>query len=517
MGGKKTVIKDNIKLFGFLLIIVSSIVLNACGGGEGSLLPKQKLEIEIGKSELPVGEKTTYQAKLVKGDQEEEPVIVICTSSDETVAKVDADGITGLGAGTVIITCEFGTLSVSIKLNILPQSYPIQVTVSGLVFAATSLVLQNNEQDDLTIDKNGVFKFGAQIVNGDAYHVSVLQQPVDPDQLCTVENASGNVSNAAVTNIKVACTGVVDPRLPEAPKNLRITAATDKFTLHWDAVANAEQYLVYWAENITPDLTTVTPATVPDTPFILAGDLSESSTYHFIVVAQNLLGSGPMSAEISDKLIPISLAPLPPAPPSGLTVSSTEDAMTLEWEAVTNAEVYHIYRREDENTPVDSDRVTEANGVSGISYTDTNALQAGKVYQYWISAGNNAGFSTIARFPTTVQLKPVAPRWARVDSCDNTVYLSWQNIAGYHYVVKEGSEALSESGINEYTSGELTVGSTHTYHLEVTYLSGIDGGQVVAGAEEKTLIVSDALCTPLMITVPITKDSVKKNILIPMF
>ncbi len=697
MHRKKTVIKDNIKLIGSLLIIVFSLVLNACGGGgEGSVLPKKILEIDLGSNDVAVGGQTTYRGKLIIGDKEE-PVQVVCTSSDETVAKVDSDGIIGLGAGEVTITCTFDVLSVSINLKILS---PIRVTVSGLVSAAKNLVLQNNANDDLSIDKNGVSEFAEKMLKGDAYHVTVFEQPADPDQVCTVENASGKVDSAAVTNIIVTCAVATE----ETSMNLSVAVATDKLTLHWEAVINAEQYLVYWADNITPDVIVVTPATVTDTQFILEGDLSESSIYYFLVVAKNSIGSGPVSAEISAKLLPIpptvlthtpsanatgisidlstvtasfseALAPtsvndtsfvvriqggdaitgrlsyapmntsfalseplmyattyevalltditdvagnaltenfswsfttepkpdipmfsmggsveglvadnlvlqlngahdlsidksansfefnqqlddgsdylvtiktqpndqlcdlinyigvltgspitnisirciVKPNPPSGLTVSSAEDSVTLKWETVANADIYHIYRREDANTPVDSDRLTDANGVTDLLFPDTNALQAGKTYQYWISAGNKAGFSAMTKFPSTVQLKPAAPRWARVDSCDNTVYLSWQKISGYHYVIKEGSEVLTEGDINEYTTGELTVGSAHTYRLEVTYLSGIDGGKVVAGAEPATLIVSDALCIPLMITVPVIKDGIKTNVLIPIF
>jgi len=1239
----KLVVKNNAQFIRFLLIIVFSIFLHACGGGSGggggSVLPKQTLIIDIDNSEFPVGEKTTYQAILVNENQEEQPVVVECTSSDEAIAKIDANGITGLGAGEVTITCGFGTLSVEITLTILSRPYPIQVAVSGLVSAATTLILQNNGQDNLIVSQNGVNNFDTSIANGEAYHVSVLQQPADPDQVCTVENASGNVGDAVVTNIVVTCAGVsgysiggsvsglkgkglilalaneikvinadgnftfntlltdgndysvsisqqpsqptqlcdisqaegtvasanvtditiscelpppiltsigfdslqselrindvlqltvtghysdasetelienltwssdlativevnsqgqikgialgeatvtasynefntsktftvvsdavnlaptvtsdnninvaensegafltitatdpesdtlvftikggddaeqfsldqtsglltwqktadfeqpndadadniykleievsdtdkqdqqiltihvtdvIDTSPTDAPTNLSVIATTDTLTLHWDTVANTEQYLVYWADNTTPDLTTITPETITDTQFTLEGDLSEASAYHFIVVAQNSVGLGPISIDISGKLIAIpptvvahvpsanatdisinfaaitasfseALTPISvndtsfmvriqggdaitgtlsytgtrasftpseplsyatiyevalltsltdvagnalpenvswsfttgaepaipmfsiggsanklagtglvlllngehelsidengefnfpvkikgndlysvsvkqqpnkpsqnctverangtvtaditdilvvcttiefsiggtvidltgtglelqlngeaiiglakedstfkfpgslpdgsaftiniitqpteltqvcqfsnnateikskvagedvnlsmscvtnkyavsgmisglagtgltlqlnegesidvpkgiasfafstalvdgsdyavtitnqpkklsqtcgvkqssqtisggaiadvsvtcqtnqysiggaveglvadnlvlqlngahnllidkaaksfefsqklddqsgylvtiktqpndqlcdlsnpigiltgspitniivscivqPDPPSGLTVSSVEDAMTLGWEAVANAEIYHIYRREDANTPVDSDRVTEANGVTDLLFTDANALQAGKTYQYWVSAGNKAGFSTITKFPNTVQLKPAAPLWTSVDSCDNKVYLRWQKIAGYHYVIKEGSDVLTEGDINEYTTGELTVGSAHTYHLEVTYLSGIDGVKVITATEEKTLTVSDALCTPIMITVPIMKDGVKKNILIPMF
>lgn len=83
------------------------------------------------------------------------------------------------------------------------SSYTISVTVSGL--AGTGLVLQNNGANDIPVAANGKLTFGEPIASGGAYNVTVLSQPTNPTQTCTVVGGSGTVANADVTNISVNC------------------------------------------------------------------------------------------------------------------------------------------------------------------------------------------------------------------------------------------------------------------------------------------------------------------------
>ena len=82
--------------------------------------------------------------------------------------------------------------------------YSVGGTVTGLT--GTGLVLANNGGDNLTVTANGSFSFGSGIGNGDVYAVSIVTQPSDPAQTCTVRNGSGTIAKAAITNIIVTCT-----------------------------------------------------------------------------------------------------------------------------------------------------------------------------------------------------------------------------------------------------------------------------------------------------------------------
>ena len=83
-------------------------------------------------------------------------------------------------------------------------SYGVGGNVSGL--AGSGLILQLNGGNDLTIASNGAFVFPTALPGGSAYTVTVSAHPSDPAQTCSVDNASGTVGAANVTNIAVTCT-----------------------------------------------------------------------------------------------------------------------------------------------------------------------------------------------------------------------------------------------------------------------------------------------------------------------
>lgn len=87
-----------------------------------------------------------------------------------------------------------------------PVQYSIGGSVTGL--SGTGLVLQDNGGDNLAISGNGPFTFATKINSGSAYSVTVMTQPSNPAQTCTVANGSSTAS-ANVTNVAVSCTNSV--------------------------------------------------------------------------------------------------------------------------------------------------------------------------------------------------------------------------------------------------------------------------------------------------------------------
>ncbi|MEN7529141.1 NHL repeat-containing protein [Cupriavidus sp. DL-D2] len=80
-----------------------------------------------------------------------------------------------------------------------PATYTVGGTLSGLA-AATSVVLQNNGVDALTLSANGAFKFSTAVTS--VYAVTIGTQPVG--QTCTVTHGSGTTA-ANVTDVSVDC------------------------------------------------------------------------------------------------------------------------------------------------------------------------------------------------------------------------------------------------------------------------------------------------------------------------
>ena len=84
-------------------------------------------------------------------------------------------------------------------------TYTIGGTITGLT--GSGLVLQLNGGGNLPVSANATaFTFATQLASGAAYTVSVLTQPINPSQTCTVTSGSGNVGSASVASISVSCT-----------------------------------------------------------------------------------------------------------------------------------------------------------------------------------------------------------------------------------------------------------------------------------------------------------------------
>jgi hypothetical protein len=83
-----------------------------------------------------------------------------------------------------------------------PSGFTIGGTVTGLT--GTGLVLQDNGGNNLPVTLNGVFTFTTGVASGGAYAVTVLTQPTNPTQTCTVTGGSGTAT-ANVTSVVVTC------------------------------------------------------------------------------------------------------------------------------------------------------------------------------------------------------------------------------------------------------------------------------------------------------------------------
>jgi uncharacterized repeat protein (TIGR01451 family) len=83
------------------------------------------------------------------------------------------------------------------------SNFTIGGTVSGMVGA--DLVLSLNGANNLLVGADGGFVFTQTLNPGNTYEVAVVQQPHDPNQICTVSNGSGTVANVNVTDVQIDC------------------------------------------------------------------------------------------------------------------------------------------------------------------------------------------------------------------------------------------------------------------------------------------------------------------------
>jgi hypothetical protein len=116
-------------------------------------------------------------------------------------------------AQTCIVTAGAGTatanvVGVTVACTTNPVSATIGGTVTGLA-SNTNVILQNNGGDSLTITGTTpsapiTFTFKTPVTGADVYAVTVLTQPINPNQICTVTGGSGTAT-ANVTTVAVNC------------------------------------------------------------------------------------------------------------------------------------------------------------------------------------------------------------------------------------------------------------------------------------------------------------------------
>lgn len=91
----------------------------------------------------------------------------------------------------------------NVEVECVSNAFTIGGRVTGL--AGSGMTLRLNRGNDLSIVDNGAFAFATALQDGAAYEISVLRQPANPTQVCTVTNGAGSVAAANVTNIAINC------------------------------------------------------------------------------------------------------------------------------------------------------------------------------------------------------------------------------------------------------------------------------------------------------------------------
>jgi len=102
------------------------------------------------------------------------------------------------GSGT-IASSNVGNVAVTCVTN----TYSVGGTVSGLT--GSGLALRNNGGDDLAVNASGAFTFATSVASAGTYDVTVLAQPSNPSQTCTVTAGAGIVVSSNIADVVVAC------------------------------------------------------------------------------------------------------------------------------------------------------------------------------------------------------------------------------------------------------------------------------------------------------------------------
>jgi hypothetical protein len=130
----------------------------------------------------------TFTTTLVNGTSYNVTVLTQPTSPNQICSVSNPTGtVAGANVTSVAVNCV--------------NSYTIGGTVTGL--AGTGLVLQNNGADDLSLASNGSFTFSLPLSDGEAYNVTVKDNP--SGQFCRIDNSADAVAGGNVTDVAVTC------------------------------------------------------------------------------------------------------------------------------------------------------------------------------------------------------------------------------------------------------------------------------------------------------------------------
>jgi hypothetical protein len=127
------------------------------------------------------------------------------TAYTATVSASPADLQCSIGNATGTLTANVSNLSLSCL-----SLYSVGGNASGVVGTPMSgvvqnLILQINGGETVSIGTGGSFNFPTSLLDGSAYSVAIIQQPIA--QNCAITSGNGTV-NADVTSISVTCTDI---------------------------------------------------------------------------------------------------------------------------------------------------------------------------------------------------------------------------------------------------------------------------------------------------------------------
>ena len=295
---------------------------------------------------------------------------------------------------------------------------------------------------------------------------------------------------AATTLLLTGCGGggSSTPAIPAAPTGVTATPGDTQVTLAWTAVSGATSYNIYYGTSagVTPaGVTTAAAGTLLSdvTSPAVVPDLTNDTTYYFIVTAVNAGGESDPSAEVSA----VPSATPAPAAPTGLSAAPGDTQVTLAWTSVSGATSYNVYYGT-------SSGVTTATGtlLSGVtSPYDVTGLTNDTTYYFIVTAVNANGESTaspeVSATPAVVPA-PAAPTGVTATPGDGMVTLAWTDVTGAtSYNVYYGTSAgvttatgtLISDVANPLEVTSLTNGTT--YYFIVTAAN--TGGESDASTE----------------------------------
>ena len=215
--------------------------------------------------------------------------------------------------------------------------------------------------------------------------------------------------------------------------------------LNWNDVGGATGYYIYRNTSTITSVSSLTPiATTSVSDY--QDTIISNGTYYYVIIAGNATGNSSISNCESVEII------LPPSAPVLNAILPNPDydgIINLNWNDVSGATEYYIYRNTSTITSVSS--LTPIATTSVSDYQDT--IMSNGTYYYVIVAGNIAGNSSISNCESVeIIFAPNAPILDAIvpnPDYDGVINLNWNDVSGAteYYIYRNTSIITSVSGL----------------------------------------------------------------------
>ena len=281
---------------------------------------------------------------------------------------------------------------------------------------------------------------------------------------------------------------------PDAVGSITLTRSGTTLTVSWNAVSGAAKYHALYQADGAGDWLPPIPDYQNITATSFSFDIDSGKSYVVGVRAGNEHGWGAWTDS------PVSNPPLPAAVGS-ITLTRTDNALTVSWNAVSGATKYHAVYQADGGDWLPP--VPDHKNITDTSFSFD--IDSSKSYVVGVRAGNSAGWGpwtdspasgpytppTPTPTPTPEPEPPATPAGLTATPGDGSITLAWDDpgdstITGYEYNVNRNDTGTGNfSGWSAWTaiagSGADTVSHTFTglvngreyrYHLRAVNAQG---------------------------------------------
>lgn len=348
--------------------------------------------------------------------------------------------VNGLTYYYVIAAIGLGGESYSPEISVTPQSQPdapnnlIAVPGDQSVELSWNPVPGANQYNIYLSQQPGI-----DINNPDPTKVLTVTEPATSRRFADLNNdvtyyfvvTAEGTTGESEQSAEVA---TMPQAIPEAPIITSAIPNDGVVQIEWNAVPRAQQYFVYASikENVASNNYEWRFTT--NTTSFLHSDLTNGTTYYYVVTAANLTGESGLSNVMSST--PQAL----PSPPQKFVATARNKSVQLDWQAVPGAKKYTIYiARQADVTPDNH----QALGGWSLDYVPTNiedssflfpGLQNGLTYYFVITVNNETGtsktWSSVSAIPSALSAISAGGQHACIVRTDHTLWCWGNNSSG---------------------------------------------------------------------------------------